>query len=143
MECNVPVDQIRVFLGAIYQALCSQQQGITSMVAAQTGVPLHLCINSWRTQRSITRLFSQVVPGLCPGLHPQPSFQSCSTRDDSTSQQLESEGGTVQYVAIPGSKDVVMTPTDLWEVNHIPPTGSAQRPIMLSTDSDSGFGSID
>ena len=95
------------------------------------------------TQRSLTQLFTQVVPRISLVLHPQLSFRSSSTGDDSTSQQLESEEGTVHYMAIPGSKDMVMKSTDLWEANCLPLTSSAQRPITLSTDSDSGFGSVD
>ena len=38
--------------------------GITSMVVAQAGVPVHLSVHTWATQVSMTQLFAQVIPGL-------------------------------------------------------------------------------
>ena len=64
LEKHVPVGQVGVFLAALYQLMCTQQQGITSMVVAQAGVPVHLGIHSWGTEVSLTRLFAQVIPGL-------------------------------------------------------------------------------
>ena len=43
---------------------CTQQQGITSMVVAQAGVPIHLGVNNWAAMASMTRLFAQVILGL-------------------------------------------------------------------------------
>ena len=62
LQCHVPVGQVGVFLSTLYQVMCTQQQGITSMVVAQARA--HLCINNWVTQVSLTQLFTQVIPGL-------------------------------------------------------------------------------
>ena len=64
MAQHVLEGQLGVFLAALYQLICTQQQGITSMVVAQAGVPVHLGINNWATTASMTRLFAQVIPGL-------------------------------------------------------------------------------
>ena len=42
MAQHVPEGQVGVFLAALYQLICTQQQGITSMVVAQAGVSVHL-----------------------------------------------------------------------------------------------------
>ena len=39
--------QVGVFLAALYQLMCMQQQGITSIVFAQAGIPVHLGVHSW------------------------------------------------------------------------------------------------
>ena len=64
MAQHVPEGQVGVFLAALYQLICAQQQGITLMVVAQVGVPVHLGVNNWATMASMTRLFTQVIPGL-------------------------------------------------------------------------------
>ena len=46
---HMPEGQVGVFLAALYQLMCTQQQGITSMVVAQAGVPVHLRVHSWAT----------------------------------------------------------------------------------------------
>ena len=61
---HVPEGQVGVFLAALYQLMCTQQQGITSMVVAQARVPIHLGVHSWDAQASMTWLFAQVIPGL-------------------------------------------------------------------------------
>ena len=61
LEQHIPVGQLGMFLATLYQVMCTQQQGITSMVAAQAGVPVHLGISSWVTQASLTRLFAQIL----------------------------------------------------------------------------------
>ena len=116
LECYVLVDQIGVFLGTVYQIMCNQQLGITLMVVTQTRVPMHLRINSWRTQRSLTWLFAQVVPRLTLGIHPQQLLQTSGTVDDSVSQKLGVPEETTWYVPIPG-KDMVKEPINAWEVN--------------------------
>ena len=69
---HMPEGQVGVFLAALYQLMCMQQQGITSMVVAQAGVPVHLGVHSWATQASMTWLFVQVIPeaGLLKWLEP-------------------------------------------------------------------------
>ena len=64
MAQHVAEDQVGVFLAALYQLICTQQQGITSMVVAQAGVPLHLGDHTWAAMASMTRLFTQVILGL-------------------------------------------------------------------------------
>ena len=64
MAKHVPEGQVGVFLAALYQLICTQQQGITSMVVAQAGVLVHLGVNNWATTASMTQLFAQVIPGL-------------------------------------------------------------------------------
>ena len=49
MAQHVPEGQVGVFLAALYQLICTQQQGITSMVVAQASVPIHLGVNNWAT----------------------------------------------------------------------------------------------
>ena len=61
---HVPEGQVGVFLAALYQLMCTQQQGITSMVVTQAGVLVHLGVHSWATQASMTQLFTQVILGL-------------------------------------------------------------------------------
>ena len=61
---HIPEGQVGVFLAALYQLMCTQQQGITSMVVTQAGVPVHLGVHSSATQASMTWLFAQVIPGL-------------------------------------------------------------------------------
>ena len=64
MAQHIPEGQVGVFLAALYQLICTQQQGITSVVVAQAGVPVQLGVNNRATTTSMTRLFAQVIPGL-------------------------------------------------------------------------------
>ena len=61
---HIPVDQTQTFLAAVHQLLCSQYQVLTTMVAAQTGPPVHLGMYSWGAQASLTRSFTQVISAL-------------------------------------------------------------------------------
>ena len=61
---HILVGQVGVFLAALYQLTCTQQQGITSMVVPQAGVPVYLGVHSWATQVLLTWLFAQVNLGL-------------------------------------------------------------------------------
>ena len=79
--------QICVFLAALYQLMCTQQQGITSMVIAQAGVPVHLWVHSWAVQSAMTQLFTQVIPGLGSLMRrhwfqPSHSFHGCPSTTD-------------------------------------------------------------
>ena len=64
LEHHIPAGQVGVFLAVLYQVMCTQQEGITLMLMAQARLPVHLCINNWPTQVSLTRLIAQVIPGL-------------------------------------------------------------------------------
>ena len=44
---HVPKGLVGVFLATLYQLICTQQQGIISMVVAQARVPVHLGVHSW------------------------------------------------------------------------------------------------
>ena len=76
---HVLVGQVGVFLAALYQLMCTQQQGITSMVVAQARVLVHLGLHSWATQALLTQLFAQVIPGLGSLTHLNPVAQPGST----------------------------------------------------------------
>ena len=54
MAIHVPEGQVGVFLAALYQLICKQQQGITSIVVAQASVPVHLGVNNWATTAWMT-----------------------------------------------------------------------------------------
>ena len=64
MARHVPACEAQVFLNFVYQLLCTQYQAITTMVAAQTGPPVHSSMHKWATQASLTWLFTQVIPAL-------------------------------------------------------------------------------
>ena len=51
---HILAGQMGVFLAAVYQLLCTQHQGITAMVVAQAGVPVHLGIHNWAMQVALT-----------------------------------------------------------------------------------------
>ena len=138
LEHHVSARQVGVFLGALYQVMCNQQQGITSVVVAQAGVPLHLSINNWRTQRSLTWLFVQVINWLGPlaSLTPVPQPRSTGA------QQWAVLAVNTKYTPIL-PQGVELVPTVAWEVNCLSEVGPANRPITLSTDNDSGFKSVD
>ena len=44
-----------MFLATLYKVMCTQQQGIMSMVATQAAVPVHLGINNMATGYSQAR----------------------------------------------------------------------------------------
>ena len=90
--------QVGVFLAALYQLMCMQQQGITSMVVAQARIAIHLRVHSWATQASMTRLFAQVIPGLgsLSGLSPANTDTSIGTQTSQPAVPTEQ----VQYIAI-------------------------------------------
>ena len=96
---HMPEGQVGVFLAALYQLMCMQQRGITSMVVAQARVPVHLGVHSWAIQASMTRLFAQVIPGLgsLSGLSPTNTNTSIGTQMSQPAVPTEQ----VQYIAIP------------------------------------------
>ena len=123
MAQHVPEGQVGVFLAALYQLICTQQQGITSMVVAQAGVPVHLGVTNWATTASMTQLFAQVIPGL-GSLH---GFTAV----------LEQ----IKYTPI-APKGCLMVPTLLFPGEQVWEEGTATRPIYLGNETDSGISSM-
>ena len=123
MAQHVPEGQVGVFLAALYQLICTQQQGITSMVVAQARVPVHLGVNNWATTASMTRLFAQVIPGLG-------SLHGCTA----VPKQIE-------YTPIP-LKGCTMVPTSSFPGEQVWEEGTATHPIYLGNETDSGISSM-
>ena len=136
----MPEGQVDVFLVALYQLMCTQQQGITSMVVAQARVPVHLGVHSWAAQASMTWLFTQVILGLgsLSGLSPANTTASI----DAQTPQLAVPTEQVEYVAIlpDGS---TMVKTSLYPGKQVRRDRSAAQPIYLGNDTDSGISCID
>ena len=132
--------QVGVFLAALYQLMCMQQQGITSMVVAQAGVPIHLGVHSWAAQVSMTQLFAQVILGLgsLSGLSPASANASLGMR----TSQLAAPTEQVQYTAIPPDGST-MVPSSLFPGKQVRSDGSATRPIYLGNDTDSRISGVD
>ena len=123
MTQHVPEGQVGVCLAALYQLICTQQQGITSMVVTQAGVPVHLGINNWATMASMTRLFAQAIPGLG-------SLHRCTAMP----RQIE-------YTPIaPDGSTMVLT--SLFPGEHIQDAGTATCPIYLGNETDSWMSSM-
>ena len=120
MAQHVPEGQVGVFLAAMYQLICTQQQGITSMVVTQAGVPVHLRVNNWAATASTTQLFAQVIPGL----------GSCTAAPEQ-----------IEYMTIP-PKGCTMVLTSLFSRKQVRKEGTAVRPIYLGNETDSGISSI-
>ena len=118
MAQHVPEGQVGVFLAALYQLICTQQQGITSMVVTQASVPVHLGVNNWATMASMTRLFAQVIPGLG-------SLHGCTT----VLRQIE-------YTPI-SPKGSTMVSSPLFPREQVWDKGTATRPIHLENETDS------
>ena len=119
---HVPEGQVGVFLAALYQLICTQQQGITSMVVTQAGVPIHLGVNNRAATASMTWLFAQVIPGLG-------SLHGCMLMPEQN-----------EYTPIP-PEGSTMIPTSLfWK--PVRKEGTAAHPIYLGNDTDSGISSI-
>ena len=137
---HVPEGQVGVFLAALYQLMCMQQQGITSMVVAQAGVPIHLGVHSWAAQVSMTQLFTQVILGLgsLSGLSPTSANASLGMQ----TSQLAVPTEQVQYTAIlPDGSTMVLA--SLLPGKQVRSNGSATRPIYLGNDTDSRISGID
>ena len=123
MAQHIPEGQVGVFLAALYQLICTQQQGITSMVVAQAGVPIHLGVNNWATTTSMTRLFAQVIPGLG-------SLYGCTV----VPEQIE-------YMPI-APKGCMMVLTSSFPGEQVWDEGTATHPIYLGNKTDSGISSM-
>ena len=123
MAQHVPEGQVGVFLAALYQLICIQQQGIPLMVVTQAGVPVHLGVNNWATTASMTQLFAQVILGLG-------SLHRCTT----TPKQIE-------YMPI-APKGSTMVSTLLFPGQQVWDEGTATRPIYLGNETDSEVSSM-
>ena len=132
--------QVDVFLAALYQLMCMQQQGITSMVVTQARVPVHLGVHSWATQASMTQLFAQVILGLgsLSGLSPANTTTSIGAQMAQPAVPAEQ----VEYVVIPPDGNT-MVKTSLFPRKQVRCDGSAAWPIYLGNDTDSGMSCID
>ena len=97
MAQHIPEGQVGVFLAALYQLMCTQQQGITSMVVAQARVPVHLGVHSWAMQASMTRLFAQVIPGLGSFSGSAPASIAGSTWMDVTARGSDGRNSVHTY----------------------------------------------
>ena len=137
---HMPEGQVGVFLATLYQLMCTQQQGITSMVVAQARVPVHLGVHSWAAQASITWLFVQVVPGLgsLSGLSPASANASLGMRTSQPAVPTEQ----VQYTAIPPDGSTMLS-SSLFPGKQVRSNSLATRPIYLGNDTDSGISGID
>ena len=122
MAQHIPEGQVGVFLAALYQLICTQQQGITSMVVTQAGVPVHLGINNWATTASMTQLFAQVIPGLG-------SLHGCTAAPEQ-----------IEYTPIP-PKGSTMVLTSSFPGEQVWVEGAATCPIYLGNETDSGISS--
>ena len=134
---HIPEGQVGVFLAALYQLMCTQQQGITSMVVTQAGVPVHLGVHSSATQASMTWLFAQVIPGLG-------SLDGSSLATITGSTQMSHPMAVmeeVQYMPIPPEGNM-MVPVGLFPGKLARRDGTANHSIYLGNDTDSGISSI-
>ena len=129
-----------VILATLYQLLCTQQQGITSMVVAQARVPTHLGVHSWAAKVSMTQLFAQVILGLgsLSGLSPVSANASLSMQTSQTAAPTEQ----VQYTAIP-PEGSTMVSTSLFPGKQVRRDSLAAWSIYLGNDTDSGISGID
>ena len=123
MAQHIPEGQVGVLLAALYQLICTQQQGVTSMVVTQAGVPVHLGINNWATTASMARLFAQVILGL-GFLH------GCTAAPEQ-----------IEYTPIP-PKGSMMVPTSSFPGEQVRVEGTATCPIYLGNKTDSGISSM-
>ena len=132
--------QVGVFLAALYQLMCMQQQGITSMVVAQARVPVHLGVHSWAAQASMTQLFTQVIPGLgsLSGLSPASTNASLGMQ----TSQLAVPTEQVQYMAIPPDGSTMVL-SSLFPGKQVRSDGLATWPIYLGNDTDSRISGFD
>ena len=123
MAQHVREGQVGVFLAALYQLICTQQQGITLMVVAQAGVPVHPGLNNWATTASMTRLFAQVIPGLG-------SLHRCVAAPEQ-----------IEYTPIPLEANMMVL-TSLFPGKQVQKEGTPAHPIYLGNNTDSRISSI-
>ena len=123
MAQHVPEGQVAVFLAALYQLICTRQQGITSMVVAQAGVPIHPGVNNWATTASMTQLFAQVIPCLN-------SLHRCTAVPEQ-----------IKYTPI-APKGCMMVLVSSFPREQFQEEGTATCPIYLGNKTDSGVSSM-
>ena len=131
MAKHVLEGQVGVFLVALYQLMCTQQQGITSMVVVQARVSIHLGVNSWAAQASMTWLFAQVIQGLgsLSGLSPACANASLGMQMSQPTVPTEQ----VKYTAIPPDGSTMVL-ASLFPGKQVRSDGSAAQPIYLGND---------
>ena len=144
MTRHIPVNQTQTFLAAVHQLWCSQYQALTTMVAAQTGPPVHLAMYSWGAQASLTQSFTQVIPALGSLEHTMLANPSFSARPTPLPQEERSaravSADTTVYTPIPppGSVNIPMS-----EFPSGTTWGSANLPICVGgNETDSGISSM-
>ena len=128
-----------VFLAALYQLICTQQQGIILMVVAQAGIPVHLGVNNWATTASMTWLFAQVIPGLgslhrCTAVPKQIEYMPIAPKGCkmvSTSSFPEDKSGTKAQLPIPSTWG--MRPTLGYHQWASPPQSRLQSRVQAAT----------
>ena len=115
-----------------------------TMVAAQTGPPVHLGMYSWGAQASLTRSFTQVIPALGSLEHTMLANPSFSTRPMPLPQEERSaravSADTTVYTPIPppGSVNIPIS-----EFSSGTTRGSANLPICMGgNETDSGISSV-
>ena len=79
MARHVLAGQAQVFLTAVYQLLCTQYQGITTMVVTQASSPVCFGMHNWVTQASLTWLLVQIILALGSLEHSMPVSPSTGT----------------------------------------------------------------
>ena len=131
MAQHIAEDQVGVFLAALYHLICTEQQGIASMVVTQAGVPLHLGVHTWAAMASMTQLFTQVIPGL-GSLHRH--TPATITRSTAVPEKIE-------YMPLP-QEGSTMVPARLFPRKQVCRDGMATHPFYLGNDTDSGISSI-
>ena len=143
MTRHVLVDQAQIFLTAVHQLLCTQCQAITTMVAAQTGPPVHLGMYNWGTQAFLTWLLAQAILALGSLEHAMPVHPSSGTRPTPQPQKEWSSqaalADTAIYMPLPPHGSV-MVPEDQFPSSSI--RGSSSLPICLGNETDSGISSV-
>ena len=137
---HMPEGQVGVFLAALYQLMCTQQQGITSMVVAQAGAPIHLGVHSWAAQASMTQLFTQVILGLGSLSGLSPGSVNASLGRQMSQPEMPTE--QVQYMAIPPDRSTMVL-SSLFPGKQVRSDSSVARPIYLGNDTDSGISGVD
>ena len=144
MTRHVPVDQTQTFLMAVHQLLCSQYQALMTMVAAQTGPPVHLGMYSWGAQASLTQSFTQVIPALGFLEHTMLANLSSSARpmplpqEEQSAQAVSADMTVYTPIPPPGSINVPMSefPSGITR-------GSANLTICIGgNEADSGISSV-
>ena len=144
MTRHIPVDQTQTFLAAIHQLLCSQYQALMTMVAAQTGPPVHLGMYSWGAQASLTWSFTQVIPALGSLEHTMlvnPSFSAWPMplpQEERSARAVSGDMTVYTPIPPPGSVNVPVS-----EFPSGTTQGSANLPICMGgNETDSGISSV-